>query len=67
MSYKLLSFNNPKTKKGEIVSDYLALYHALIQSILGYVLIQKVVAECKEACLNTAGRGGIIKKVRLLM
>ncbi len=61
MSYQLLSFNNPKTKKGEVVSDYLtAIMH--LSPINTKICPYQDIAGCKEACLNTAGRGGIIKK-----
>ena len=61
MSYKLLSFNNPKVLKGEKISNYLtAIMH--LSPINTKICPYQDVAGCKEACLNTAGRGGIIKK-----
>jgi len=61
MSYKLLSFNNPKIVKGEKISNYLtAIMH--LSPINTKICPYQDVAGCKEACLNTAGRGGIIKK-----
>ena len=59
MSYQLLSFNNPKTKKGEVVSNYLtAIMH--LSPINTKICPYQDIAGCKEACLNTAGRGGIM-------
>ena len=61
MSYKLLSFNNPKIIKGEKISNYLtAIMH--LSPINTKICPYQDVAGCKEACLNTAGRGGIIKR-----
>ena len=40
MSYQLLSFNNPKTKKGEVVSDYLTAIMHLSPINTRYVLIK---------------------------
>src|SRR5210317_2174517 len=61
MSYKLLSFNNPKVLKGEKISNYLtAIMH--LSPINTKICPYQDIAGCKEACLNTAGRGGIIKK-----
>ena len=61
MSYKLLSFNNPKVLKGEKISNYLtAIMH--LSPINTKICPYQDVAGCKEACLNTAGRGGIIKR-----
>ena len=61
MSYKLLSFNNPKIVKGEKISNYLtAIMH--LSPINTKICPYQDIAGCKEACLNTAGRGGIIKK-----
>jgi hypothetical protein len=61
MSYKLLSFNNPKIIKGEKISNYLtAIMH--LSPINTKICPYQDIASCKEACLNTAGRGGIIKR-----
>ena len=62
MSYRLLSFNNPKILKGkDVYSEYLsAILH--LSPINTKICPYQDVAGCKEACLNTAGRGGIIKK-----
>lgn len=62
MSYRLLSFNNPKILKGrDVYSEYLsAILH--LSPINTKICPYQDIAGCKEACLNTAGRGGIIKK-----
>ena len=61
MGYKLLSFNNPKIVKGEKISNYLtAIMH--LSPINTKICPYQDIASCKEACLNTAGRGGIIKR-----
>ena len=53
MSYKLLSFNNPKIVKGEKISNYLtAIMH--LSPINTKICPYQDVAGCKEACLNTA-------------
>jgi hypothetical protein len=62
MSYRLLSFSNPKILKGrDVYSEYLsAILH--LSPINTKICPYQDIAGCKEACLNTAGRGGIIKK-----
>jgi hypothetical protein len=63
MSYKILSINsNPKLVKGDKLSDkYLsAITH--LSPINTRICPYQDIAKCKEACLNTAGRGGIFKK-----
>jgi len=62
MSYKLLTVSgNPKVMKGDKLSNYLtAIMH--LSPINTKICPYQDIAGCKEACLNTAGRGGIIKK-----
>ena len=62
MAYKLLSFNNPKILKGVKVNNkYIsAILHMRPENTR--ICPYQDVASCKEACLNTAGRGGIFKK-----
>ena len=62
MAYKLLSFNNPKIIKGVKVNNkYIsAILHMRPENTR--ICPYQDVASCKEACLNTAGRGGIFKK-----
>jgi len=60
---KLLTVNgNPKIVKGDKLSDkYLsAIMH--LSPINTRICPYQDIAKCKEACLNTAGRGGIFKK-----
>ena len=62
MAYKLLTLNNPKILKGKKVNDkYIsAILHMRPENTR--ICPYQEIASCKEACLNTAGRGGIIKK-----
>ena len=62
MAYKLLSFINPKILKGVKVNNkYIsAILHMRPENTR--ICPYQDVASCKEACLNTAGRGGIFKK-----
>ena len=62
MADKLLSFNNPKIFKGVKVNNkYIsAILHMRPENTR--ICPYQDVASCKEACLNTAGRGGIFKK-----
>ena len=62
MAYKLVSFNNPKILKGVKVNNkYIsAILHMRPENTR--ICPYQDVASCKEACLNTAGRGGIFKK-----
>ena len=60
---KLLTVNgNPKIVKGDKINDkYLsAIMH--LSPINTKICPYQDIAKCKEACLNTAGRGGIFKK-----
>tara|TARA_A100001201_G_scaffold125064_1_gene109267 strand:- start:1558 stop:2274 length:717 start_codon:yes stop_codon:yes gene_type:complete len=59
---KLLTVNNPKILKGNKLNEkYLsAILH--LSPINTRICPYQDIAKCKEACLNTAGRGGIIKK-----
>tara|TARA_R110002050_G_scaffold27559_1_gene71536 strand:- start:8651 stop:9379 length:729 start_codon:yes stop_codon:yes gene_type:complete len=61
--YKLLTVGgNPKLIKGDKIQDkYLnAVMH--FRPISSKICPFQIKAGCKEACLNTAGRGGIFKK-----
>ena len=59
---KLLTVNNPKILKGNKLNEkYLsAILH--LSPINTRICPYQDIAKCKEACLNTAGRGGIFKK-----
>jgi len=58
---KLLS-KNPKVEKGEKAGYLTYILHLSPADLSGYqVCPMAELAGCKEPCLNTAGRGGIIK------
>jgi hypothetical protein len=59
---KLLSVGNPKTLKGMKAGYNTYILHLAPASLSGYNTCPKATAGCKEACLNTAGRGGMFKK-----
>ena len=63
----LLTLNNTKIKKGDKLHDdwKTAIMHLHPNSTK--ICPYQDIAKCKTACLNTAGRGGILKKVRLQM
>ena len=57
----LFTTNNPKTAKGE-ASGYLThVLHLAPHRVSGYNVCPMATAGCSAACLNTAGRGGIMK------
>tara|TARA_R110000737_G_scaffold91829_1_gene124466 strand:+ start:384 stop:1076 length:693 start_codon:yes stop_codon:yes gene_type:complete len=53
---------NPKTNKSMKKGYYTPVLHMLPANLSGYNVCPKASEGCKMACLNTAGRGGIIKK-----
>ena len=58
----LLSHSNPKLLKGDkLNTEYMSTVMHLHPSSTKICPYQDI-AKCKEACLNTAGRGGIFKK-----
>ena len=59
--FKLLSTGNPKILKG-IKSGYNTyILHLAPSTLSGYNTCPKASEGCKQACLNTAGRGGMFK------
>ena len=62
MTYKLLTTNNPKILKGKKVDDTYISCVMHLRPINTKICPYQDIASCKTACLNTAGRGGIIKK-----
>ena len=62
MSYQLLTLNNPKILKGKNVDDRYISCVMHFRPINTKICPFQDIASCKTACLNTAGRGGIIKK-----
>ena len=65
--YKLLTINNPKTLKGFMKYDKYITAIMHLKPINTKICPYQDIAKCKEACLNTAGRGGIFKKEKLPM
>ena len=59
---KLLSTGNPKLLKGEKKGFMSFILHLSPANVSGYETCPKRTAGCTAACLNTAGRGGIMKK-----
>lgn len=59
---KLLSTGNPKLLKGEKKGYMSFVLHLAPANLSGKEVCPKRTAGCTAACLNTAGRGGIIKK-----
>ena len=64
MNTKLLTDpqGNPKTNKSMKKGFYTPVLHMLPANLSGFNVCPKASTGCKMACLNTAGRGGIIKK-----
>lgn len=58
----LLTRGNPKILKGQKQGYLTSILHLAPADLSGYQTCPKATAGCKAACLNTAGRGGIIKK-----
>ena len=58
---KLLSTGNPKVLKGMKQGYNTYILHLAPADVSGYQTCPKATAGCKAACLNTAGRGGIMK------
>lgn len=59
---KLLTTGNPKTAKGEGAGYLTSILHLAPSTLSGFNTCPMASAGCKAACLNTAGRGGIIKR-----
>ena len=53
---------NSKTNKSEEYNYYTPILHLAPHKLSGYNVCPKASNGCIKACLNTAGRGGIIKK-----
>lgn len=58
----LLSVGNPKTLKGMKQGYNTYIMHLAPASLSGHNTCPKATAGCINACLNTAGRGGMFKK-----
>jgi hypothetical protein len=59
--FKLLTPGNPKTMKGEKQGYWTFILHLAPARLSGYQVCPMATAGCKAACLNTAGRGGMMK------
>ena len=59
---KLLSTGNPKTLKGMAQGYNTYILHLAPASLSGHNTCPKATAGCLNACLNTAGRGGMFKR-----
>lgn len=58
---KLLTIaGNPKTDKGEKLGYWTAVLHLAPARLSGHEVCPGATAGCRAACLNTAGRGGLI-------
>ena len=62
MIMKLLSTGNPKLMKGQKKGYLSFVLHLAPADLSGREVCPKRTAGCTSACLNTAGRGGIMKK-----
>jgi hypothetical protein len=58
----LLTVGNPKLIKGEKKGYQSFVLHLAPSNLSGHNTCPKATTGCKQACLNTAGRGGIFKK-----
>lgn len=57
---KLLTVGNPKTEKGEKLGYWTAVLHLAPARLSGHEVCPGATIGCRAACLNTAGRGGLI-------
>ena len=58
----LLTRGNPKILKGEKLGYLTWVFHGAPADLSGYQVCASSTEECVLACLNTAGRGGIVKR-----
>jgi hypothetical protein len=58
---KLLSTGNPKLVKGQKLGYLSFVLHLAPSTLSGHQTCPRATAGCIDACLNTAGRGGIFK------
>ena len=61
-SLRVMSYSSPKTVKGESVGYLTLIQHLLPASLSGRNVCPYSTTGCRSGCLNTAGRGGIIKR-----
>jgi len=60
--FKLLSTANPKIQKGTKYGYLSFILHLAPADLSGREVCPKRTAGCTQACLNTAGRGGMFRK-----
>ena len=60
MGFKLLTPSNPKAAKGEAEGFWTFVLHLAPAKLSGFNVCPMATEGCKAACLNTAGRGGIM-------
>lgn len=65
-SFKLLTVGNPKIAKGTKYGYLTAVLHLAPANLSGYEVCPKATDGCRAACLNTAGRGGMMAGVSRL-
>lgn len=58
--FKLLTPGNPKTEKGRGAGYWTFILHLAPARLSGFNVCPMATEGCKAACLNTAGRGGIM-------
>jgi hypothetical protein len=59
-SFKILTTGNPKIEKGNAKGYWTFILHLAPAKLSGYQTCPMATEGCKAACLNTAGRGGMI-------
>ncbi len=60
VKFKLLTASNPKTLKGNAQGYWTFVLHLAPAKLSGFNVCPMATEGCKAACLNTAGRGGIM-------
>jgi hypothetical protein len=58
--FRILTPGNPKTDKGKIKGYHTFILHLAPADLSGWNVCSMFTVGCKAACLNTAGRGGIM-------
>jgi hypothetical protein len=64
--FKLLTPGNPKTEKGKGAGFWTFILHLAPAQLSGFNVCPMATQGCIAACLNTAGRGGMLKGVSRL-
>jgi hypothetical protein len=64
--FKLLTPGNPKTEKGKGAGYWTFILHLAPARLSGFNVCPMATQGCIKACLNTAGRGGIMAGVGIL-